>query len=223
MKTKRNLKGFTLIELLVVITIIAILASVSVPVFSSIQRKAKLNKSLQHAKQIGLALRVFAGDENGLYPQGADANEAYGVLVDEMETEKIFYVAGSRYHGDLSDANAKFTRGPDNLWENSTPTGVALEPGENHYAYALGFTDSTSARFPLIASGFTSTPGTYAELLSDVGGVWEGKNCVVIYCDGSGEAPKLDRTSFKLIESRGGTDIDIFNQEGVTFVNPTEG
>ena len=52
MKNQFNQKGFTLIELLVVITIIAILASVSVPVFSSIQQKAKVNKSMQQASGI---------------------------------------------------------------------------------------------------------------------------------------------------------------------------
>lgn len=220
MKTKRNLKGFTLIELLVVITIIAILASVSVPVFSSIQRKAKLNKSLQHAKQIGLALRVYAGDEGGLYPPGSTANEAYGVMVDELESEKIFYVAGCRWHG---DSTASTARGPDNLWENSEPAGVALEAGENHYAYAVGFTDSTSARFPLIASGFSTSVGSYTNELDQPGGVWEGKNCVVIYCDGSGEAPKLDRQDYRLLVDRGGTEIDIMAQNGVEFVNPEKG
>lgn len=212
--------GFTLIELLVVITIIAILASVSVPVFSSIQRKAKLNKSLQHAKQIGLALRVYAGDEGGLYPPGNSANEAYAALVDELESEKIFYVAGCPWHG---DSNSKTARGPDNLWENSEPAGTALEAGENHYAYAVGFTDSTSARFPLVASGFSTTVGSYTNELSEPGGVWEGKNCVVIYCDGSGEAPKLDRTDYRLLEDRGGQEIDIMNQQGVTFLNPERG
>ena len=68
MKAKPNQKGFTLIELLVVITIIAILASVSMPVFSSIQRKAKLNKSLQQAK----------GIYTGLYAKyGADGSVSY--------------------------------------------------------------------------------------------------------------------------------------------------
>ena len=157
MKTKRNQKGFTLIELLVVITIIAILASVSVPVFSSVQRKAKLNKSLQHARQIGIALRVYSGDEGGLYPANeagdgppSTSNEAFRQLVDELGSEKIFYVPGCAFHG-----TGKFRSGPDNKWGGSSGDGQPLEAGENHYAYATGYTDSTSARFPLVASGFS--------------------------------------------------------------------
>ena len=61
--------------------------------------KARMNKSLQHAKQIALALRVYAGDEDGNYPGGEDANEAYANLVRELGTEKIFYVEGSAWHG----------------------------------------------------------------------------------------------------------------------------
>jgi prepilin-type N-terminal cleavage/methylation domain-containing protein len=221
MKTKLKQRGFTLIELLVVITIIAILASVSVPVFSSIQRKAKLNKSLQHAKQIALALRVYAGDEGGLYPPGQSANEAFADLIDEIGTEKIFYVPGCRWHG---DSNSKTARGPDNLWEDSEPQGEALAPGENHYAYAVGFNDATSARFPLIASGFSNSPGQYIDDPTKVGGVWEGKNCVVIYCDGSGENPKLkSKDDYKLIEDKGGQKIDVLNQEEVEWVNPEQG
>ncbi len=209
-------KGFTLVELLVVITIIAILASVSVPVFGTIQRKAKLNKSLQHAKQIALALRAYAGDSNGLYPGGANANEALATIVPDIESEKIFYVPGCQWHG-----TGRFQQGPDNLWETSEPKqGKALEAGENHYAYAVGFTDSTSSRFPLLASGFTQgTTGTYTDDETQPGGVWQGRNCVVIYCDGSGETPRLDK-EFRYVD---GNDEDVFQLKGLNMVNPLGG
>src|SRR5689334_1751663 len=68
MKIKKFMKAFTLIELLVVITIIAILAGIALPVFSSVQIKGQQTKALSNAKQIGLALRLWAGDNNGIYP-----------------------------------------------------------------------------------------------------------------------------------------------------------
>ncbi len=61
-------KAFTLIELLVVITIIAILAGIALPVFTSVQVKGAQTKALSNAKQIALALRLYASDNNGIYP-----------------------------------------------------------------------------------------------------------------------------------------------------------
>src|ERR1700751_2044225 len=59
---------FTLIELLVVIAIIATLASIALPVYTSVQLKGAQTKALSNAKQIGLALRLYASDNNGTYP-----------------------------------------------------------------------------------------------------------------------------------------------------------
>ena len=98
MKAKSNQKGFTLIELLVVITIIAILASVSMPVFSSIQRKAKLNKSLQQAKGIYTALYSVYGAD-GFLPEEDNSNDVMKEIVYDMDSEKPFYVAGCMWHG----------------------------------------------------------------------------------------------------------------------------
>ena len=60
--------AFTLIELLVVITIIAILASIALPVFNGVTERANQTKDLSNAKQIGLALKLFASDNNGAFP-----------------------------------------------------------------------------------------------------------------------------------------------------------
>ena len=62
---KRMSAAFTLIELLVVITIIAILASIALPAFTSVQQKGKQTKALSNAKQIAIALRLYASDHDG--------------------------------------------------------------------------------------------------------------------------------------------------------------
>ncbi|NLO04820.1 MAG: prepilin-type N-terminal cleavage/methylation domain-containing protein [candidate division WS1 bacterium] len=66
-------KGFTLIELLVVIAIISILASILFPVFSRAQGKGRQAACISNAKQIALALIMYAQDYDEVLPRGQAA------------------------------------------------------------------------------------------------------------------------------------------------------
>jgi prepilin-type N-terminal cleavage/methylation domain-containing protein/prepilin-type processing-associated H-X9-DG protein len=57
-------RAFTLIELLVVIAIIAILAAILFPVFAQAKAAAKKTQDLSNFKQIGLALQMYASDND---------------------------------------------------------------------------------------------------------------------------------------------------------------
>jgi prepilin-type N-terminal cleavage/methylation domain-containing protein len=61
-------RAFTLIELLVVIAIIAILAAILFPVFAQSKEAAKRTVELSHAKQIGLATKLYLGDNDDVMP-----------------------------------------------------------------------------------------------------------------------------------------------------------
>ena len=72
--SRRN-SAFTLIELLVVIAIIAVLAAIIFPVFAQVRGNARKIACISNLKQIGLAMQMYASDNDGLLPIGKDASD----------------------------------------------------------------------------------------------------------------------------------------------------
>ena len=221
MKTSR-INAFTLIELLVVISIIAILAGIALPVFGSVQIKGAQTKALSNAKQIGTALRLYAVDNSGVFPSYAltngkpvaanpvsDSNTAFAQIIpDYLPTEEIFWLAKSKWCN-VSPPDGQIDKGnPD------APT-LTLATGENEWAYVLALTDTSNASFPLIADGFiTGGEGShkYSIVESDKGGVWKGKNAIIVHVDTSGVVAKVNSKDLVVKGPNGGaTDGDIFD------------
>jgi len=181
--------GFTLIELLVVMAIIAILVSIALPVFVGILERGQQTKDLSNAKQIGLGLKLYAGDNDGKFPAQATpngSNPAFVALIPTyIPTEKIFYLAKSAWT----------PQPPDEVFTDSATT---LAAGENNFAYVNALTDTSNPNYPIIADGFASgTPGTYTSDETAKGGVWKGKKAIVIRCDISG-AVEVCNTAYKV-------------------------
>jgi prepilin-type N-terminal cleavage/methylation domain-containing protein len=121
MKSMKQKKAFTLIELLVVIAIIAILAAMLLPALAAAKRKAQKINCVNNLKQVGLAFRIWEGDNGDKYPMavsyanyGAKENVQHGnspvaatvlnpawvfmSMSNELSTPKVAYCPADTYH-----------------------------------------------------------------------------------------------------------------------------
>lgn len=67
-KPRPSHRAFTLIELLVVITILAILVALLFPVFARMREKARVTNCTSNARQLGMALLMYAHDYDEMLP-----------------------------------------------------------------------------------------------------------------------------------------------------------
>ena len=96
MKSLKQKKAFTLIELLVVIAIIAILAAMLLPALAAAKRKAQRINCVNNEKQVDLAFKIWANDNNDKYAtkvttdQGGAQNWIYDGAPTSYNVGRVF-------------------------------------------------------------------------------------------------------------------------------------
>jgi len=198
---KRGVIGFTLVELLVVIVVVAILAAAAVPVFNIVRTKGYQSKDCSDARSIGLALRLYAEDNKGVFPKSTtSANAAFlDIVPNYVSTQKIFFVAGSGWS-------------TGSYAVEMSPSGTMVA-GQNAYAYVSGLSDTNNGNYPLIADGFNEgAPGVYNSIQGTKGGVWKGTKAIVVRVDDSATVEPVEDSDYRVPSNRmnadsGGADI----------------
>jgi len=168
-------KAFTLIELLVVIAIIAILAAMLLPALAAAKRKAQKINCVNNLKQVGLAFRIWEGDNGDKFPMQVSSNAGGAMEFTESaqwngNTPNVPYVF-SVMSNELS--TAKVTWCPSDSTRVQASSFVLPAPysngtyGNNNVSYFVSG-DASDSYPQMILSGdrnigtatTTGTPGT---------------------------------------------------------------
>jgi prepilin-type N-terminal cleavage/methylation domain-containing protein len=140
--------AFTLIELLVVIAIIAILAAMLLPALAAAKRKAQRINCVNNLKEVGLAFRVWEGDNGDQYPMNVStANGGAQQMVNSANTTATL-TGGSFIYAFMVMSN-----------ELSTPKILLCTSDANHNSAATNFAPQMSACFTINNAGVTLNNG----------------------------------------------------------------
>lgn len=135
--------GFTLIEILVVLAIIAVLAALLLPVFSSAKASAKQSVCLTQLRQIGVATLMYTSDNDGAFPFDKGPRVTPGTFSDTLLRE-FPNDQSNRFDGSpVAEAVSSYVRNAQ-IWFSPLQDRAVPENGPltNYQANAFVFVNS---------------------------------------------------------------------------------
>ena len=204
--------AFTLVELLVVISIIALLAGLALPALNNARREGYKIQDVNNLKQVGLTIKLYSNDYDGLYPLRWDATKPRNEQTLEADAPQNSNEAFRALFGAgiLKDERVFFTQGwtrvrkGDNNIGNPPDFTQALEKGENSFTYFAGLSEGVNSLYPLACNPWAGGPISYNEnggfiVPSLNAGIHGGTGINLLRVDGSVSwIPKAGGTNIKL-------------------------
>lgn len=198
--------------------VFSLLLSLALPWRSQVSPIGYQTATAGYCKQISTALRIYAAEHNGKFPDSHEskpstANEVFRLLIREgvLDDERIF---GAKLSPFVPDNNLGAE--PDFL--------EAVKPGENHWAMTKGLNDESKALTPLVFEN-PASPTWPPKWNADAAGAaksvrgraWKGGKVIVGYCDSSVTPIQLEATKgSNLAPARDASGKDAFTSAAPT-------
>jgi prepilin-type processing-associated H-X9-DG protein len=94
--TRPSFKGFTLVELLVVVTIIIVLAALSIMSISKIRDGSRRAASIGNLRQLGIGMTTFIAENNGYLPMSRHGGTYWPTRIHPYLGSSVFLRPGSK-------------------------------------------------------------------------------------------------------------------------------